>query len=216
MKALVVEDDKSIAEEIKNVFTDYGFEVEIATSRSEISNKNNYSILILDVALLGSKGYDICKEVKEKKGLPVIILCSIPETDFKVRWFEVGADDVIIKPFSTKELLARTMAILRRYKDRINNTLEFEGITLKKKEGRVIVDGKSIDLTKIELEILELLIKYQEEVLPKEFLLNRIWGTKKSARTLDVYIHRLRKKLGSKGKHIKTLTNVGYVLTRNV
>ncbi len=216
MKALVVEDDKSIAEEIKSVFTDYGFEVEIATSRSEILNKNNYSILILDVALLGSKGYDICREVKEKKGLPVIILCSIPETDFKVRWFEVGADDVIIKPFSTKELLARTMAILRRYKDRINNTLEFEGITLKKKEGRIIVDGKSIDLTKIELEILELLIKYQEEVLPKEFLLNRIWGTKKSARTLDVYIHRLRKKLGSKGKHIKTLTNVGYILTRNV
>ncbi|SMP18867.1 two-component system, OmpR family, phosphate regulon response regulator PhoB/two-component system, OmpR family, response regulator ArlR [Desulfurobacterium pacificum] len=216
MRALVVEDDKSLAKEIKNVFTDYGLGVEVISSREEIINRNNYSILILDVALLGAKGYDICKEVKEKKGLPVIVLCSIPETDFKIRWFEIGADDVIIKPFSTKELLARTMAILRRYKDKINNILEFEGITLKKKEGRIIIDGKSIDLTKIELEILELLIKYQEEVLPKDFLLNRIWGTRKSARTLDVYIHRLRKKLGSKGKHIKTLTNVGYILTRNV
>ena len=158
MRALVVEDDKSLAKEIKNVFTDYGLGVEVISSREEIINRNNYSILILDVALLGAKGYDICKEVKEKKGLPVIVLCSIPETDFKVRWFEIGADDVIIKPFSTKELLARTMAILRRYKDKINNILEFEGITLKKKEGRIIIDGKSVDLTKIELEILELLI----------------------------------------------------------
>ena len=215
MRVLLIEDDKAVAEEIKKIFTDYGIDIEVTSSKN-FKKEGNYFILIMDVALLGEKGLKICREIKENKGIPVIILCSIPEVDFKIKWFEVGADDVIIKPFSTKELLARTLAIFRRYRDKINNTLEFENIVLKKKEGRVIVNGKSINLTKTELEILELLMKRQEEILPKDFILKRIWGTKRGARSLDVYIHRLRKKLGEKGKHIKTLTNVGYILTRNI
>ncbi len=216
-KVLLIEDDKSLAEEIYEVFTDSGFEVEIGTSQEDILKRNGYSFLILDLALLGTKGLEICKRVKEKKDIPIVVLSSVCNTDVKVKWFEMGADDFIVKPFSTRELLARSQAILRRYRERIRNVLEFEGIILKKKEGRVLIGDKSVDLTKIELEILELLMKYQEEVLPKEFLVERIWGkNKKSSRVLDVYIYRLRKKLGEKGKHLKTLTNVGYVLTRNV
>jgi len=216
MKILLIEDDKSVAKEIYDTFTDYGFDVEIGTSRDDIFTKNGYSLLILDLALLGVKGLEICKKVKEQKGIPIIVLSSVCDINVKVRWFEMGADDFLVKPFSTRELLARCIAILRRYREKLKNVLEFEDIILKKKEGRVIIGEKSIDLTRIELQILELLIKYQEEVLPKDFILEKIWKSKKNARTLDVYIHRLRKKLGEKGKHLKTLTNVGYILTRNV
>ena len=216
MKILLIEDDKSLANEVFEVFTDYGFDVEIGSSRDDIFTKNGYSLLILDLALLGVKGLEICKKVKEQKGIPIIVLSSVCDINIKVRWFEMGADDFLVKPFSTRELLARCIAILRRYREKLKNVLEFEDIILKKKEGRVIIGERSIDLTRIELQILELLIKYQEEVLPKDFILEKIWKSKKNTRTLDVYIHRLRKKLGEKGKHLKTLTNVGYILTRNV
>ncbi len=216
MRILLIEDDKSLAREIFEVFTNYGFDVEIGSSRDDIFTKNGYSFLILDLALLGVKGLEICKKVKEQKGIPIIVLSSVCDINVKVRWFEMGADDFLVKPFSTRELLARCIAILRRYREKLQNVLEFEDIILKKKEGRVIIGEKSIDLTRIELQILELLIKYQEEVLPKDFILEKIWKSKKNTRTLDVYIHRLRKKLGEKGKHLKTLTNVGYILTRNV
>ncbi|WP_456342885.1 response regulator transcription factor [Thermovibrio sp.] len=216
-KVLLIEDDKSLANEIYEVFTDNGFEVEIGTSQEDILKRNGYSFLILDLALLGTKGLEICKRVKEKKDIPIVVLSSVCNTDVKVKWFEMGADDFLVKPFSTKELLARSKAILRRYREKLRNVLEFEGIILKKKEGRVIIGDKSVDLTKIELEILELLMKYQEEVLSKDFIIRKIWkDKKKNSRILDVYIYRLRRKLGEKGKHLKTLTNVGYILTRNV
>ncbi len=216
MKILLIEDDRSLAREICDVFTDYGLDVEVGTSRDDIFRRNGYSFLIFDLALLGIKGLEICRDIKAKKDIPIIVLSSVCDINVKVKWFEMGADDFLVKPFSTRELLARCVAIMRRYREKLRNVLEFEDIILKKKEGRVFVGEKAVDLTKIELEILELLMKYQEEVLPKEFILDKVWGDRRSARTLDVYIHRLRKKLGKKGKHIKTLTNVGYILTRNV
>ncbi len=216
MKILLIEDDRSLAREICDVFSDYGLDVEVGTSRDDIFRRNGYSFLIFDLALLGMKGLEICREVKIKKDIPIIVLSSVCDINVKVKWFEMGADDFLVKPFSTRELLARCIAIMRRYREKLRNVLEFEDIILKKKEGRVFIGDKSVDLTRIELEILELLMKYQEEVLPKEFILDKVWGSRKSARTLDVYIHRLRKKLGDKGKHLKTLTNVGYILTRNI
>lgn len=216
MRVLLIEDDKSLAKEIADTFDLQGIDVEIGTSRDDIFNRNNYSFLIFDLTLIGSKGLEICKEIKERKGIPIIVLSSVCDVNTKVKWFEMGADDFVVKPFSTRELLARCLAIIRRYREKLKNVLEFEGIILKKKEGRLIVGERSVNLTKIELEILELLIKYSEEVLPKEFLLEKVWKGKGNTRTLDVYIYRLRKKLGEKGKHLKTLTNVGYILTRNI
>jgi len=217
VKVLLIEDDKSLAREIYEVFTDSGFEVEVGSSQDDIFKRNGYSFLIFDLALLGMRGLEICQEVKRRKEIPIIVLSSVCDVSVKVKWFEMGADDFLVKPFSTRELLARSKAILRRYREKIRNVLEFEEIILKKKEGRVLVEGRSVDLTKIEIEILELLMRYQEEVLPKEFLIEKIWGkNRRDSRVLDVYIYRLRRKLGEKGKHLKTLTNVGYILTRNV
>ena len=216
MKVLLIEDDKSLAEEIADTFDLHSIEVEIGTSRDDIFEKNGYSFLIFDLALLGNRGLEICRKIKEKRGIPVIVLSSYCDVNTKIKWFEMGADDFLIKPFSTRELLARCLAIMRRYREKLKNVLEFEGIILKKKEGRVLIGNRSVNLTKIELEILELLMKYSEEVLTKNFLLEKVWNGRGSTRTLDVYIYRLRKKLGEKGKHLKTLTNVGYILTRNV
>ncbi|MEO2083437.1 MAG: response regulator transcription factor [Desulfurobacteriaceae bacterium] len=219
MKILLIEDDKDLAREIYEVFTDYGLDVIIGSSWEKRFDYANYQFLIFDLMLLGSQGLEICKKLKEQKGIPIIVMSSVCDVNTKVKWFRMGVDDFLVKPFSTKELLARTLAIMRRYKDRLKNVLQFDDIVLEKKEGRVFVRNKAVELTKIELELLELLIKHQEEVLPKEYLLEKVWGGKKerkNSRTLDVYIYRLRKKLGDKGKHLKTLTNVGYILTRNV
>jgi DNA-binding response OmpR family regulator len=217
MKVLLIEDDKSLAEEIKRTFENMGIDITLGTSRDDILSRKNYSFLILDIALLGTKGLELCKRIKEEKGIPIIVLSSDCDVDTKVKWFKMGADDFVVKPFSTRELFARALAIYRRYKNKLENSLEFEGIVLKIREGKLLVDGKSVSLTKIEFEILRLLMKYPEEVLTKEFLLEKVWGREKwNPRSLDVYIYRLRKKLGKKGKHIKTLTNVGYILTRNV
>ncbi len=215
-KILLIEDDKTIAKEIYQVFTDYGLDVEIGNSQEDIFKRNGYSFLIFDLVLLGRKGLEICKKIKEKKEIPIIVLSSACDVNTKVTYLEMGADDFLVKPFSTRELLARCIAIKRRYRERLKHILEFEDIILKKREGRILIGEKSVNLTRTELQIMELLMKYQEEVLSKEFLLENIWNSTKYARTLDVYIHRLRKKLGEKGKHLKTLTNMGYILTRNV
>jgi len=216
MKVLLVEDDKSLAQEIFRVFENYGFDVKVRDSGKDLTKERGYSILIFDTALVGNKGFEICKKIKREREVPIIILSSVCDVDVKVKWFESGADDLLVKPFSTRELLARSIAIWRRYREKLNSVLEFEDIILKKKEAKLIVGERSVELTKTELQILELLIKYQEEVLPKDFILEKIWKGKKNSRILDVYIHRLRKKLGERGKYLKTLTNVGYILTRNV
>jgi len=169
--------------------------------------------------LPGKSGIELCRGIRQgglNQDTPVIFLTAAGKEEDKIEGFRVGGDDYITKPFSMKELLARIEAVLRRVGHTSREVLEFEGIVENKKSKSVLVDGKPIHLTKTELQLLEFFLEHPEQLFSREELLEKIWGAghDETTRTVDVYISRLRKKLGEKGKYLKTLPRLGYKLTK--
>ena len=222
MVVLLVEDDEDLGELVKYNLEKNQFKVDWVLDGREALERiktNRYNLIILDLMLPGISGLDICREIRENptnKDVPVIVLTALSDEDTKVKGFSVGADDYVTKPFSMKELLARIEAVLRRAGYVRRDTVEFEGIVYDKKSKSVTVDGNPIYLTKTELQLLEFFLEHPEQLFSREELLEKIWGHdhNETTRTVDVYISRLRKKLGDKGKYLKTLPRLGYKLTR--
>ena len=222
MVVLLVEDDEDLGELVKYNLEKNQFKVDWVLDGREALERiktNRYNLIILDLMLPGISGLDICREIRENptnKDVPVIVLTALSDEDTKVKGFSVGADDYVTKPFSMKELLARIEAVLRRAGYVRRDTVEFEGIVYDKKSKSVTVDGNPIYLTKTELQLLEFFLEHPNQLFSREELLEKIWGHdhNETTRTVDVYISRLRKKLGNKGKYLKTLPRLGYKLTR--
>jgi DNA-binding response OmpR family regulator len=222
MIVLLVEDDEDLGELVKYNLEKKNFKVEWILDGQEALEKaktNKYDLIILDLMLPNVNGLEICKKIRESSqngGTPIIVLTALSDEDTKVKGFSLGADDYVTKPFSMKELLARIEAILRRAGYVLKNVVEFEGIVYDRKSKSVSVDGKPIYLTKTELQLLEFFLEHPGELFSREELLERIWGHdhNETTRTVDVYISRLRKKLGKKGEYLKTLPRLGYKLTR--
>jgi len=222
IKVLLVEDDEAIGDLVKYNLEKHGFLVDWVLDGKEALEKlseRKYDIIILDLMLPGVDGLDLCRKVRREgknRETPIIVLTALGDEDTKVKGFSAGADDYVTKPFSVKELLARIEAVLRRVGYSKKDVLEFEGIVENKKSKTVTVDGKPIYLTKTELQLLEFFLEHPEQLFTREELLENIWGTdhNETTRTVDVYISRLRKKLGEKGKYLKTLPRLGYKLTR--
>ena len=222
MIVLLVEDDEDLGELVKYNLEKNQFKVDWVLDGREALERiktNRYNLIILDLMLPGISGLDICREIRENptnKDVPVIVLTALSDEDTKVKGFSVGADDYVTKPFSMKELLARIEAVLRRAGYVRRDTVEFEVIVYDKKSKSVTVDGNPIYLTKTELQLLEFFLEHPEQLFSREELLEKIWGHdhNETTRTVDVYISRLRKKLGDKGKYLKTLPRLGYKLTR--
>jgi len=222
VEVLLVEDDETIGELVKYNLERQGFSVDWVLDGEEALKRikeNRYTIIILDLMLPGVDGLELCKKIREvgkNKETPVIVLTALGDEDTKVKGFAAGADDYVTKPFSVKELLARIEAVLRRVGYSKKEILEFEGIVENRKSKTVTVDGKPIYLTKTELQLLEFFLEHPERLFTREELLENIWGADhdETTRTVDVYISRLRKKLGKKGKYLKTLPRLGYKLTR--
>ncbi len=222
IKVLLVEDDEAIGDLVKYNLEKHGFLVDWVLDGKEALEKlseRKYDIIILDLMLPGVDGLDLCRKVRREgknRETPIIVLTALGDEDTKVEGFSAGADDYVTKPFSVKELLARIEAVLRRVGYSKKDVLEFEGIVENKKSKTVTVDGKPIYLTKTELQLLEFFLEHPEQLFTREELLENIWGTdhNETTRTVDVYISRLRKKLGEKGKYLKTLPRLGYKLTR--
>ncbi|RKQ60631.1 winged helix family two component transcriptional regulator [Thermovibrio guaymasensis] len=222
IEVLLVEDDEAIGDLVKYNLEKHGFLVDWVLDGKEALEKlseRKYDIIILDLMLPGVDGLDLCRKVRREgknRETPIIVLTALGDEDTKVKGFSAGADDYVTKPFSVKELLARIEAVLRRVGYSKKDVLEFEGIVENKKSKTVTVDGKPIYLTKTELQLLEFFLEHPEQLFTREELLENIWGTdhNETTRTVDVYISRLRKKLGEKGKYLKTLPRLGYKLTR--
>jgi DNA-binding response OmpR family regulator len=222
MIVLLVEDDEDLGELVKYNLEKNQFKVDWVLDGKEALESiktNRYNLIILDLMLPGISGLDICKEIRKNstnKDVPVIVLTALSDEDTKVKGFSMGADDYVTKPFSMKELLARIEAVLRRAGYVRRDAVEFEGIVFDKKSKSVTVNGKPIYLTKTELQLLEFFLENTEQLFSREELLEKIWGHdhNETTRTVDVYISRLRKKLGDKGKYLKTLPRLGYKLTR--
>ena len=207
-KILIVEDEETIADLEKDYLELSGFEVEVANDGEtglEKALKDEYSLFILDLMLPGVDGFEICKKIREEKNTPIIMVSAKKDDIDKIRGLGLGADDYILKPFDSKEMIARVRAVLRRYHPIKNEPsqaekpkcVEYEGLTINLTNYSVLCDGNTVEMPPKELELLYCLASSPNQVFTREQLLDRIWGYEYlgDTRTVDVHIKRLREKL---------------------
>ncbi len=220
VKILVVDDDPNILQLINLYLTREGFDVQQAENGAEalkLFKSAPPSLMLLDIMLPGMDGWQVCREVRKVSNIPIIMLTAKDETFDKVLGLELGADDYIVKPFDTKELVARIKAVLRRYQvlDTPDKELSFPGLTINISQYTVTYLGRPLDMPPKELELLHFLASHPGTVFTREQLLEQVWGYDffGDSRTVDVHVKRLRDKLtGSEdlGWSIKTVWSVGY------
>ncbi len=220
-KVLVVDDEKLIVKGIRFSLEQDGMEVDCAYDGEEALQKikeKEYDIILLDVMLPKLTGFEVCQQVREFSGVPIIMLTAKGEDMDKILGLEYGADDYITKPFNILEVKARLKAIMRRTTPRAKEEtgiIESGDMRLDCEGRRVYVAGKEINLTAKEFELLELLILNPNKVYSRENLLKLIWGLDYpgDVRTVDVHIRRLREKIEdspSEPKYVHTKWGVGY------
>ncbi len=213
-RILIVDDE----ERIVNVLSEYAkfndFEVDTAKDGYEAVEKvieNNYDCILMDIMMPNLNGFDAVKEIKSIKNIPCIMISAKGEEADKLQGFQLGADDYIVKPFSPKEVIARIKAVLKRTGAYVDQ-LKVSGIEIDTEGRNVSVDGKKLDLTNKEYQLLILLTSNKNVALTRDKILNTIWGYDYygDGRTVDTHIKMLRAHLGSAGEHIKTIHGVGY------
>ena len=207
-RILIVDDDENIAELISLYLTKECFDTKIVFNGEDaLSTFETYepNLILLDLMLPGIDGYKVCREIRAKSGVPIIMLSAKGEIFDKVLGLELGADDYILKPFDSKEMIARVRAVLRRYHPIKNEPsqaenpkcVEYEGLTINLTNYSVLCDGNTVEMPPKELELLYCLASSPNQVFTREQLLDRIWGYEYlgDTRTVDVHIKRLREKL---------------------
>ena len=220
-RILIVEDELDLANIIKDYLEKELYEVEICTEGDkaiEIFDKFKPSLVILDLMLPGMNGYEICQNIRKKSTIPILILSAKFDEFDKVKGLNLGADDYITKPFRPRELLARVNAQLRRSQVFNKENLEIidiENIRIYTKEYKVEKDGRDLDLSRTEFELLVFLSKNPRQVFSREQLYERIWGFDSygDLNTVTVTINRLRQKIEDNPKnpkYILTVWGVGY------
>lgn len=211
MKILLVEDNKSIIKGLEYVFAQNGYSCEYCLSLDEAVRKApfNYDAAVLDIMLPDGNGFDLFKKIRRYSDLPVIFLTAVDDEDSVVNGLELGADDYITKPFSTRELIARIKRVAN--KNSKKNIITVSGVTLDLDKSAVFENGKQLELTALEYKLLSLLMQNAGKVVTRELIFEKIWdvsGNFVNDNTLTVYIKRIRKKLDA--DIIKTVKGMGY------
>ncbi|WP_417150653.1 response regulator transcription factor [Ruminococcus sp.] len=211
MKILLVEDNKSIIKGLEYAFAQNGYSCEYCLSLDEAVRKApfNYDAAVLDIMLPDGNGFDLFKKIRRYSDLPVIFLTAVDDEDSVVNGLELGADDYITKPFSTKELIARIKRVAN--KNSKKNIITVSGVTLDLDKSAVFENGKQLELTALEYKLLSLLMQNAGKVVTRELIFEKIWdvsGNFVNDNTLTVYIKRIRKKLDA--DIIKTVKGMGY------
>ena len=218
-KILLVEDNETITKGLKYSLEQEKFEVEtaqnIVMAKTKIK-KGKFDLYLLDISLPDGDGYEICKYVKKLGDVPVIFLTAKDEESNVVQGLDMGADDYIIKPFRTRELISRIKSVLRRYYHEEINEVQIKcgNIIIDNSKLLVYKDGKEITFTGLEYKILFMLVSNKGILVTREQILDKIWdiaGNFVNDNTLTVYIKRIRNKLDDKdGKFIQTVRGIGY------
>ena len=218
-KILLVEDNETITMGLKYSLEQEKFEVDTAknvvTAKSKIK-KQDFDLYLLDIALPDGEGYEICKYVKEKGNYPVIFLTAKDEETDVVQGLDMGADDYVIKPFRTRELISRINSVLRRYGNETidENQIKCQNIVIDNNTAKVYKNGEEVILTSLEYKILLLLFNNKNILVKREQILDKIWdvaGNFVNDNTLTVYIKRIREKIDDKdGEIIQTVRGIGY------
>ena len=219
-KALVIEDDKNIAELLRLYLEKDGFEVSIAPDGGkglQLAEDEHPDVVLLDIMLPVMDGWQVCREIRRTSQVPIIMLTAKGETYDKVSGLEMGADDYVTKPFEVKELIARIHAVMRRTENSdspAEKRLEYDKLVINLDSYELIVDGKKVDTPPKEMELLYHLAASPNRVYTRNQLLDEVWGFDYfgDSRTVDVHIKRLREKLeGVSDKwSLKTVWGVGY------
>ena len=221
-RILLVEDESSLSEPLSFLLTREGFEVEIAEDGQlalDIFANGNFDIILLDLMIPKVPGNEVCRQIRTTSNIPIIMLTAKDTEVDKVVGLELGADDYVTKPYSTRELLARIKAVLRRNtKDDVQDddgVIEIDGIRLDADRHTLHVQGSLVAIPLKEFELLEYLMSNAGRVLTRGQLIDRVWGTDYygDTKTLDVHIKRLRSKIEAdpaEPKHLVTVRGLGY------
>lgn len=216
-KILLVEDNETIIMGLKYSLEQEGFQIISTKTKKETEKiilKEQIDLVLLDVTLPDGNGFDICKYIKEKSDIPVIFLTAQDEETSVVIGLDLGADDYIVKPFRTRELISRINSVLRRYDKSFekSNIIQYKNIKIDTNMAKVYKDNEEIIFTSLEYKILLMLFSNQNKLITREALLDKIWdiaGNFVNDNTLTVYIKRIREKLGDEDV-IKTVRGLGY------
>jgi two-component system response regulator ArlR len=218
MKVLLVEDDAYLAEMIKEGLRHSGYSVvwvKDGFSAMRSTMEEDYDLILLDIMLPKFDGIRVLKRIREVKDVPVIMITAKSQLEDKIEGLFAGADDYITKPFSFKELLARINAVLRRYKREEREVIKIGELLINPKSYEVYYRGRNIKLTNREFKLLKVLAQHAGEVLSREKLFAKVWGSAygENSNVVDVYIKNLRKKLEDKPPRlIHTVRGMGYML----
>ena len=223
-RVLIVEDELAIAELEKDYLELSSFEVEIETDGEKglkLGLTEDFDMIILDIMLPGVDGFEICKQIREKKDIPILMVSAKKEDIDKIRGLGLGADDYITKPFSPSELVARVKAHLERYRRLVssntqeNDVVEIRGLKIDKTARRVYLNGEEKAFTTKEFDLLTFLASHPNRVFTKEELFNKIWDMESlgDIATVTVHIKKIREKIElnpAKPQYIETIWGVGY------
>ncbi len=214
---LIADDEERIRKLLKDFLEKEGYGVleaddgEIAL-KTFVDNGNRIDLVILDVMMPKLDGWSVLRQIRQVSKVPVIMLTARGEEQDELFGFELGADEYISKPFSPKLLIARIKAILSRTIVEENNEKNYGGIKIDTEGRTVSVDGRSIELSLREYELLKYLLENENVALSREKILNNVWNYDYygDSRTIDSHIKKIRHKLGKRGKYIKTIRGIGY------
>lgn len=221
-KVLVVEDEESFSEAIAFMLGKEGFEVTVAASGPvalEEFERNGADLILLDLMLPGMSGSEVCRIIRQKSSVPIIMVTAKADEIDKIVGLEIGADDYVTKPYSSRELVARIRAVLRRHTDveeeLFTSVLEVGPVRMDIERHTVAVRGEPVALPLKEFDLLELLMRNAGRVLTRGQLIDRVWGSDYvgDTKTLDVHIKRLRSKLEADPAnplHVLTVRGLGY------
>ena len=214
---LVVDDEARMRKLIKDFLAAKGYsilEAEDGEKALEVfeTNKNKINLILLDVMMLKLDGWSVLRQIRQESKVPIIMLTARGEEQDELFGFELGVDEYISKPFSPKILVARVEAILKRTNQDTKEVKDYGGIEIDKEGRNVKVDGKPIELSLREYELLTYLVDNENIALSRDKILNNVWNYDYygDSRTIDSHIKKIRHKLGKKGKFIKTMRGVGY------
>ena len=214
---LVVDDESRIRKLLRDFFTAKGYQIleaEDGEKAIEVfeENRNKIKLILLDVMMPKLDGWSVLRKIRQESNLPVIMLTARGEEQDELFGFELGVDEYISKPFSPKILVARVEAILKRVYGDTKQLKDYDGIVIDQEGRTVKVDGKPIDFSLREYELLKYLLDNENIALSRDKILNNVWNYDYygDSRTIDSHIKKIRHKLGKKGKYIETVRGIGY------
>lgn len=217
-KLLIAEDDVSLRHITSAFFINNGFEVDEASDGIEacgLIRKNHYDVIILDIMMPGKDGIEVCRFIRDSYDVPVIFLTALGTESDIIDGYAVGADEYVTKPFSTKLLLAKVNALIKRYRGLLvkDGRIIIDELVIEPFKRVVSVDGKRLDISPREYELLMYFVENKEHVLSRDQILDAVWGQDFIGydRAVDTYVKKLRQTLGPASRHIETVIKSGYI-----